>query len=84
MENCKNFTNIGFTKYTIYGRVTSFYVRRSGNQLFKLLSGEESGKEESLNISKHFPKTALEINRLMIPAEVILLFHKAVVDVAYQ
>ena len=52
MENCKNFTNIGFTKYTIYGRVTSFYVCRFGNQLFKLLSGEESGKEESLNISK--------------------------------
>ena len=58
MENCKNFTNIGFTKYTIYGQVISFYVRRSGNQLFKLLSGEESGKEENMSISNYtIPQT---------------------------
>ena len=66
--------------------VTSFDVRWPGDQLFKLFSGEESGKEEGFEYRQtlHFPKPALEINRLMIPAEVILLIEEAVVDVANE
>ena len=64
--------------------VTSFDMCWPGDQLIKLLSGEKSGKEESSEYRQtiHLPKTALKTNRL--PAEVILLFHKAVIDVADQ
>ena len=72
--------------YKIQFIFTSSDVCRPGDKLVKLLSGEEPEKEGSCECQKtlHFPKTGTDICGLKIPAEVILVFDEAVVDVANQ
>ena len=72
--------------YKIQSVFTSFDVCRPGDKLVKLLSGEEPGKEGSFECQQtlHLSKTGTEIYGLKVPAEVILIFDEAVVDVANQ
>ena len=72
--------------YKIQSIFTSFDVCRPGDKLVKLLSGKEPGKEGSFKCQQtlHLSKTGIEIYGLKVPAEVILVFNEAVVDVADQ